>query len=167
MEEEKILFYERQRLRQWWLWLIVILAIVVPAVIQISKMSDSGVPQQQMLYYLLSYIACCIPVLLLICCIKLETKITEKCVYVRLFPLQISFRSYAFSEMSAYFVRKYHPVREYGGWGLKGTFNNRALNISGNQGLQIVFKNEKKLLIGTRRPQEIMEILKSLQSNKK
>ena len=167
MEEEKILFYEKQRLRQWWLWLIIILAIVVPAVIQIGKMSDNGVPQQQMLYYLLSYIACCIPVLLLICCIKLETKITEKCIYARLFPLQTSFRSYAFSEMEACYVRKYRPVREYGGWGLKGTFKNRALNISGDQGLQMVFKNGKKLLVGTRKPQEIMEILKSLQSNKK
>ena len=163
MEGEKILFYERQRLRQWWLWLIVILAISVPLVIDVAKMVKNGVPQQLMLSSLLSYVACIIPVLILLCIIKLETEITEKCVYVRMFPLHISFRSYAFSEMEACFVRKYHPVREYGGWGLKGTFNNRALNISGNQGLQIVFKNGKKLLIGTRRPQEIMEILKLLQ----
>ena len=160
--EDKVLFYEKQRLRQWWLWLIVLSGIFVPLIFDIRKMMAAGVPQQQMIYSLLGYFACCIPVLLLICCIKLETKITEKFVYARLFPLQISFRSYSFSEMSACYVRKYHPVREYGGWGLKGTFKNRALNISGDQGLQMVFKNEKKLLIGTRRPQEIIEILKSL-----
>lgn len=167
MEEEKVLFYEKQRLTQWWLWLIVILAVSVPLVIDVVKMLRNGIPQQLMLYSILSYVACIIPVIILLCIIKLETEITEKCIYVRMFPLHISFRSYAFSEMEAYYVRKYRPVREYGGWGLKGTFNNRALNISGNQGLQIVFKNGKKLLIGTRKPQEIMEILKSLQSNKK
>ena len=163
MKEEKILFYEKQRLRQWWIWLIVVLGVSIPLALDIRKMMVAGVPQQHMIYSLLGYFACCIPVLLLVGCIKLETKITEKFVYARLFPLQISFRSYAFSEMAACYVRKYRPVREYGGWGLKGTFKNRALNISGNQGLQMVFKNGKKLLIGTRRPQEIIEILKLLQ----
>ena len=92
MEEEKVLFYEKQRFTQWWLWLIIVLAIVVPSVIQISKMVENGVPQQQMLHYLLSYTACCIPVLILISCIKLETRITEQGVYVRMFPLGFSFK---------------------------------------------------------------------------
>ena len=166
MEEEKVLFYEKQRLTQWWLWLIIVLAIVVPSVIQISKMVENGVPQQQMLHYLLSYIACCIPVLILISCIKLETRITEQGVYVRMFPLGFSFKFYPFSNMT-YHIKTYHPVREYGGWGYKGRHNNRSLSIRGDRGLQLEFPNGNKLLIGTQKDKELLEILKSLQSNKK
>ena len=167
MEEEKILFYEKQRLTQWWLWLIVIAVQIVPVVMQYIKLSGTdmldkpefllGIFGTNLVGFILS--------VLLIYSIKLETRITEQGVYVRLFPLGFSFKFYPFSNMTAYYVRKYHPVREYGGWGYKGRHNNRSLSISGDRGLQMEFPNGNKLLVGTRRPQEIIEILKSLQSN--
>ena len=165
MEEEKILFYEKQRLTQWWLWLIVIVVQIVPVVMQYIKLSGTdmldkpevllGIFGTNLVGFILS--------VLLIYSIKLETRITELGVYVRLFPLGFSFKFYPFSNMLAYYVRKYHPVREYGGWGLKGRYNNRSLSIRGDRGLQLEFPNGNKLLIGTQKPQEIIEILKSLQ----
>ncbi|MBP5405724.1 hypothetical protein J6Z19_01065 [bacterium] len=168
MEEEKILFYERQRLTQWWLWLIVILVQLIPMFLNFQKLYNSGLVERPeiLLSTVGSSAAIFVLSLLLIYSIKLETRITEHGVYVRMFPLGFSFKFYPFSNMTAYYVRKYHPVREYGGWGYKGRFNNRSLSISGDRGLQMEFPNGNKLLVGTRRPQEIIEILKSLQSNK-
>jgi hypothetical protein len=39
---------------------------------------------------------------------------------------------------------------------------NRAFNATGNIGLQLVFKDGKKLLIGTQKPAEIEAVLASL-----
>jgi hypothetical protein len=39
---------------------------------------------------------------------------------------------------------------------------NRALNVSGSFGLQLVMKDGAKMLIGTQKPQELEDFLKSL-----
>jgi len=59
-------------------------------------------------------------------------------------------------------VRKYSAVSEYGGWGIKGTSNNRALNISGNMGIQLETKEGKKILIGTHDSEEVTKVLLQL-----
>ena len=56
-------------------------------------------------------------------------------------------------------IREYKPIMEYGGWGIRGFGSNRALNIKGKIGLQLVFKNGQKLLIGTQKADEIVKIL--------
>jgi hypothetical protein len=55
-------------------------------------------------------------------------------------------------------------LTEYGGWGLrlgilgKGT----AFNVSGDKGLQLEFIDNKKLLIGTKKPEELTETLNKI-----
>lgn len=168
MEEkllEKVLFYEKQRLTQWWLWVLVVVAQLIPMFINFRKLYLAGLTgKPEILFstvgiWLLVFVLS----LLLIYSIKLETKITEQGVYVRMFPLGFSFKFYPFSNMLAYYVRKYHPVREYGGWGYKGRYNNRSLSIRGDRGLQLEFPNGNKLLIGTQKHKELLEVLKSLQ----
>jgi len=59
-------------------------------------------------------------------------------------------------------VRKYSPIGEYGGWGYRvaGKRSGVAYNISGNMGIQIELKNGKKILLGTRKPEEAKEALR-------
>lgn len=163
--EEKVLFYEKQRLTQWWLWLILVVAQLVPISLNFRKLYLAGLTDKPEILFSTvgTWLIVFVLSLLLIYSIKLETRITEKGVYVRMFPLGFSFKFYPFSNMVAYYVRKYHPVREYGGWGYKGRHNNRSLSIRGDRGLQLEFPNGNKLLIGTQKHQELLEILKSLQ----
>ena len=163
--EEKVLFYEKQRLTQWWLWTILVVAQLVPISLNFRKLYLAGLTDKpEILFSTVGiWLVVFVLSLLLIYSIKLETRITEKGVYVRMFPLGFSFKFYPFSNMLAYYVRKYHPVREYGGWGYKGRFNNRSLSIRGDRGLQLEFPNGNKLLIGTQKDKELLEILKSLQ----
>ncbi len=165
MEEEKILFYEKQRLTQWWLWLILIVAQLIPMGINFRKLYLAGLTDKPEILFSTvgTWLIVFVVSLLLIYSIKLETKITAQGVYARLFPLGFSFKFYPFSNMTACYIRKYHPVREYGGWGYKGTHNNRSLSIRGDRGLQMEFPNGNKLLIGTRKDRELLEVLKSLQ----
>ncbi len=80
-------------------------------------------------------------------------------IYVKFFPFHMSFRHYPWDQIHKSYVRKYNPILEYGGWGLRGLGKNRALNVSGNQGLQLELEGNKRLLIGTRKPDELNNII--------
>jgi hypothetical protein len=92
---------------------------------------------------------------------RLDTQIKNDGIYVRLFPLQLSFKFFPWNSLLKYYVRKYNAITEYGGWGWRlGLFGKgTAYNISGNEGLQLEFTNGKKLLIGTQKPEELQEVI--------
>jgi uncharacterized protein YlzI (FlbEa/FlbD family) len=65
-------------------------------------------------------------------------------------------------------VRKYNPIGEYGGWCIKGGLlwnkeKGKCVNITGAISIQIVLKNGKKLLIGTKKKEEVNNVLKNYQ----
>lgn len=95
---------------------------------------------------------------------RLDTQIKKDGIYVRFFPFHLSFRHYNWERINKSFVRQYSPIKEYGGWGLRfGIFGSgRALNVSGNKGLQLEFQDRKKLLIGTTKPEELIEALNKI-----
>jgi hypothetical protein len=63
------------------------------------------------------------------------------------------------------YVRKYKPIREYGGWGFRLGRNGTAFNTSGNMGLQLELADGKKLLLGTQKPEELRLTLEKLGKN--
>lgn len=92
---------------------------------------------------------------------RLETQIRDDGIYVRFFPHQKQYIHLAWEEISKLYVRQYRP-QEYGGWGFKYRLYKKALNVSGDMGLQIEFTNGKKLLIGTQKPDELTELLNKM-----
>ncbi|HSL88004.1 MAG TPA: DUF6141 family protein [Ignavibacteriaceae bacterium] len=147
--EGKILFSEKQRFNQWWLWAILIginLLFLYVAIFQPN------------IILTLSFVFTLILILLFLI-FRLETRISEEKIYVRFYPFQLKFKEYRWSEISKCSIRQYSPIGEYGGWGLRGFGKNKAINISGNQGLQLDFINNKKLLIGTNKTKELTEAL--------
>jgi len=94
--------------------------------------------------------------------LRLETQINKEGISLRFFWFHFSFRHYKWVEIKKAYVREYSPVVEYGGWGIRGFYKNRAFNVSGNKGLQLEFLNGRKLLIGTQKPDEISNILKCM-----
>ncbi len=99
---------------------------------------------------------------LLLIFIQLKTNINETGISYQLFPFQLKEKIYTWDEIADVNIRKYSPIWEYGGWGYRYSFNNgKAYNISGNMGLQLVLKNGKKILIGTKKPEELAAFLES------
>jgi len=95
---------------------------------------------------------------------KLETKIDHLGIRVRLFPFHLQFKYFPWKNIDKAFIRQYSPLMDYGGWGLRlGMFGRgKAYTISGDLGLQLVFKDGKKLLIGTQKSVEIKRFLEEL-----
>lgn len=91
---------------------------------------------------------------------QLTLEIDEKSIYVKFRPYFNQFKTFNHTDLQRAYVRKYKPIMEYGGWGIRiGLKKNKAYNISGNWGMQLVFADGSKLLIGTRRPKELEEAL--------
>ncbi len=90
---------------------------------------------------------------------KLETKIDNIGIHIKFFPFHSKFISFPWESIEKIEVVTYNPLSEYGGWGLRGFKNNRAYNVSGNKGLRIFFKDDKKLLIGTLKDEELNKII--------
>ncbi|MEJ7558575.1 MAG: hypothetical protein WKF66_09730 [Pedobacter sp.] len=98
----------------------------------------------------------------LILTLKQYTQIKADGVYVKLFPIQIQYKYHSWESIQKSYIRVYNPISEYGGWGLKGSKRNSAVNQTGSDGLQLVFKDGNKLLIGTQKPEEIAAALKKI-----
>ncbi|MBS4035260.1 MAG: hypothetical protein KGZ85_12395 [Ignavibacterium sp.] len=150
--KSNLLFSEKQRFNQWWLWAILIginLLFLYVALFQPN------------IFLTLSFVFTLILTVLFLS-FRLDTQITAEKIYVRFYPLQLKYREYMWSEISKCTIRQYSPIGEYGGWGLRGFGKNKTINISGNLGLQLDFINNKKLLIGTNKTKELTEALEKI-----
>jgi len=161
---DKILFSETQRFRQWWLWAILLSVdglFLYGVYIQVLRGGRFGTnPGSDASLLITTGLILLISVLILN--FRLNSQIREDGIYFRFFPIHHSFRHYTWDQMEKSFVRKYNAIGEYGGWGLRfGIFGKgRAYNVSGNQGIQIVMTTGKRVLIGTKKPDEAKNALR-------
>jgi hypothetical protein len=150
--DSAILFSERQRFRQIWIWLF-LLVLDGYLLFKLFKHPTHSQPFNK--DFLVPAIVVLV-VTVLFSVLRLDTQIREDGVYVRFFPVRLHFRKYPWEDIEKIFIRKYSPLIEYGGWGIRFSLSGkgRALNISGNKGIQLVFSNQARLLIGTNKPEE-------------
>lgn len=157
--DDKILFYEKQQFRQWWLWLL-LLSINGFVLYNILNLEDFGNNSKQIIW---------IPIVVLVLLIvlfwftKLETFVYKDRIEIIFSPF-IKKKIFKISELEKLEVIKYNPILDYGGWGIR--FG--AYNVSGNMGLKMYFKTKKSfrdsILIGTQKPEELSKIINSIKN---
>ncbi|MFS4456797.1 hypothetical protein [Maribacter sp. 2304DJ31-5] len=103
-----------------------------------------------------------IPILLLFHIMRLRTQIDERGVHYQFFPFNLSYRTILWNEMEKCYIKTYNPLKEYGGWGYRSSMGKKgsAINIKGNQGIQIAFKSGKRLLIGTQKETDALKVIR-------
>lgn len=162
------LFTEKQKFTQWWIWLIILIPFlfllfgVYTQVVLGQQFGDK--PSGDASLIILTGVVGML--ILFFTVLKLETEIKKDGIYVRLFPFHQSFRYYPWDTIEKAYTRTYKPLLEFGGWGIRGWKNNRAFNASGNKGLQLELKENKKLLIGTQKPEQIDQILQRIKGRR-
>jgi hypothetical protein len=143
-------FKETQRFTQWWLWLILFgtWAIMIFALLQ-------EVNEINMSFFIGGFIGLGLPIFFWQ--MRLVTRVTSAGIYVRFIPFHFKEQFYPWDSIESAQVRTYDSLFEYGGWGIKYGFSGqgKVFNVSGDQGLQLVFKSGEKILIGTHKPEEI------------
>lgn len=143
-------FREIQKFDQKWLWIVIGILILIP--VCLTFFYKKGV--------IISILAA-IPVVLILVLMRLKTEINEKGISVRFFPIHIKEKLIPWKDLKEVYIREYFPVKEFGGWGVRISLKHgMAYNVKGRTGIQLVFRNGKKLLIGTQNPQEADTVIR-------
>jgi hypothetical protein len=91
---------------------------------------------------------------------ELRVQVRPSGLWVRLFPLTRQHR-FAWSEIRSCEARRYRPILEYGGWGIRWGRSGKAYNVHGNRGVQLVFQDGKRLLIGSQRADQLAAAIRA------
>lgn len=160
------MYSEVQKFRQWWLIAIMALVISVPSYIAFTN----GIEEKRgaLLIMGLTLFAPVI-VFIMFLVLKLETHIDEKGISYRFNLFHFKTKFISWDEVKTAYVRKYSPIRDYGGWGIRYNWmrSDRAFNVSGNIGLQLILKAGKKILLGTNQKDELLLALINLKNKYK
>jgi hypothetical protein len=161
------IFFEEQKFAQLWLHLVLIISFMIPLVMITIELLQTNGENNDTQMNLFVLIGTFILIYSIILSMKLKFRIDEKGIYYRFIPFHFSDRFLSWNEISKAYIRKYNAIYEYGGWGLRMVFfrkKGRAINVSGNIGLQLELKNGKKILIGTQKEAEVKRVLETYQS---
>ncbi len=163
-DNKQPVYREVQRFRQIWIWLIVLTvagliwyALITQLFLQ-RPFGNNPMPDGWLIIFWIIF-SLGLPLFVFYC--RLITEVREDGLYIRFFPFHLSFRKIAFNELKRCEVRTYNPIREYGGWGIRYGPKGQAYNVSGNQGVQLELVNGKRLLIGSQRPEELWQAIRS------
>jgi len=156
-------FEETQRFRQW--WLVALLSLIFVGEVGVfgyglyrqlvlgqpfgnHPMSNTG---------LIAVSAVVIPFTTLLVfgllSMRLTVRVERDGLSVRFWPFVR--RRIPWSELRGFRAVQYRPVREYGGWGIRGMGKNKAYNVSGDRGVRLLLDGDKKLLLGSQRAEAL------------
>jgi len=154
-------FNEVQRFDQWWLRLLLVIILAIAVSPLIMDWDTLKLSRFEIASVILSILVILGLFLGFWYIFKLETTINEKGITYRFVPFHIKSRFKSWKEIKSATIRKYNPIREYGGWGYRISFTKRkALTTKGNRGIQLIFNDGNELLLGTQQPEKIMELFK-------
>jgi len=155
-------FQEEQGVNMWWVWI----AVLVPAAIMANIFVQQivcGRPHGEhpgpdwLLWTLTVFLCLCVPALLLI--LRLTVTVHDAGIHVRYRPF-VS-RVIPFSEIRAFRARRYRPIREFGGWGIRsGLGKKSAYNAKGNLGVELYLRDMRSIMIGSQRHEEFAQALR-------
>ena len=92
----------------------------------------------------------------------MTTEVRPTGVFVRHYPFHTTFKKIELHGLRRCEARTYRPMREYGGWGIKTGRGKRAYNVSGNRGVELEFEGGRKLLIGSKKPEQLANAIESI-----
>ncbi len=91
---------------------------------------------------------------------RLVTEVAARGLRLR-FPPFVT-REIPFAEIRRVQARTYRPLREYGGWGVRwGGRGKMAYNVSGHHGVEVELTDGRTVMVGSRRPAELAEVLRA------
>jgi len=170
---EKILFNEEQRFDQLWIKVplyvlgvgnvALFLYAVIRQLVMEQPWGDNPMSDTALIIVSCMTIAIWTGVFLLFEKSKLITKIYEKEIRLRFPPFISKEKIIPIETIDKMEVRKYNPILEFGGWGVRHGIKGKAYNVKGNIGLQIYFKNGKRLLIGTQKREQVKWIIRKME----
>jgi hypothetical protein len=151
------LYHEEQHFRQWWLWVLVIFPAGLawwPFIEQIIGGRPVGQNPAPNWLVLVIWVFIGIGLPFLFGYTGLVIDVTPDSVRVHYRPFVR--RRIPLSDIQRLEARRYSPVKEYGGWGIKGWSKaNMAYNVSGDRGVELTLVDGRAIMLGSQRADEL------------
>lgn len=170
MENNPILYSEKQSFKAWWIWAIIITLHILVLIVLFYQyimnvpVGSNPLPNSALLFVeiLILFFTCLFLIL------KLETRIHNNGISVRFYPFQLQFNYFAWEDILYFNIKEYSAIKDYGGWGIRKSLNwkNTAYIVGGKKGLELQLKNGRRVLIGTQKPEKINNLLEQLHPKK-
>ena len=158
-------FSEEQRFKKWILLPMVALPIIGMIVIFMQKNKGTSALDSEAFWGITISLSVLFAVMVFILSINLKTKINEQGVFYQFFPIHFGEKLIAWNEIDKCYIKKYNSIKDFGGYGYRikpfGKMKGKAINVGGNCGIQLEFKNGKNLLIGTQKEVDVKRVLET------
>ena len=159
---ESPLFREVQRLRQWWIWAIMLFVAglawwgFLEQIVGGRPFGDRPAPDW-VVWIIFLFFGVLAPAVLLKA--RLVVTVDEEKVRIRWIPF--GRKTISMADIESVQARTYRPLLEYGGWGVRWAGKRGwAWNAYGNRGVQLELCDGKPLLIGSQRAEELAEVIR-------
>jgi hypothetical protein len=156
-----MIFKETQKFRQIWLWIILVVTGLSTTgafgygiwlqVIGGQRFGNNPISNSALIITFILVLILNSGLSLLFGLSKLTTVIDKAGIEYKFSPFHTSSHFIYWNMIEKWEVIAYHPVMDYGGWGIKSNKQGKAFNVSGDKGLLLYLKSGKKILIGTQK----------------
>jgi len=163
-------FEEKQRLNLWWLYILIVAdAIMVTCIVLFDK---GGMSFQDLKgIYFAPVWAVLFPFAIVFAIQKstLTLSINQDGISYRYFPFKLKLKLISWDSIQSVYINKYDAFSDYGGYGFKHrlwfNFRDKAYILNNqSKGLQIEFKDGKKLLFSSNKIEEMELFLINLKT---
>ena len=145
-------FKEEQKYRSLWIYLI--LAISTGVLLWLTR---SGYVIE--LVHLLLIFTPILAIIFLVEYSKLYTTISKEGITFKFKPYQKSWTLIPWSKIKNIETKKYNPIRDYGGWGMRKSKLGKGYNTRGNIGIFISTSDNETIMIGTQKEDEVKKVV--------
>ena len=89
---------------------------------------------------------------------RLIVEVRTDHIFVQFAPLTT--RQIPYTEIVQVEARTYQPIREYGGWGIRGwRRSRRAYSISGNRGVELTLRSGQQVMLGSQQAEALAQAI--------
>ena len=158
-DPDRILYLESQQLRQWWIWLIVLVGPLT-LLFNIMQVIRDGVASGAVIYGLILaglLFGIGLPVFIYSICLLIEVRASG--LYIRVRPLHRNWVVFNFQDICNVEAVTYRPIRDYGGWGIRYGWQGKAYNMRGDKGVMLVLNNVDNVLIGSQYHEKLGSVI--------
>ncbi len=150
---DELVFREDQRFTQPWLWAVVIVAAVAVWVLVAVQVADGGGDESGWVLAIVAVlVGVGLPVLFVLA--RLTVEVFADRIDIRYRPFVR--RTIALETVVAADAVIYRPLREYGGWGIKGWSRRKiAYNVRGDRGVLLTLVDGRTVLVGSQRADDL------------
>ena len=146
----ELLFEEKQKFNQWWLWGI----LLVFPLLSIIPFDGDGINY--------NYVLIGIAIPLMFYFFELRTFVTKEGLHYQFFPFHFKKYLIRLDEIEKTESLQYKRLGDYGGWGIRYGFKGKAYNVSGNKGVKFYLTNGRNILFGSQKYKDLEKVLKRI-----